>query len=270
MTQSLFGTELEASDGEPVSLSALEFDVLWEHLGLGEQPLILMVPSPGKTDEERAEYVQQAWSGMYGRGLGGPHNVNPDLERMVRLLERPEREVDARVVGGRAMIAAVGTDAVLAMYVGNTITLGPTSATSLAGTITALLPPAPAGPGRSVSMPTADFEAAAKEGGTDKHAFEQALYNRGVRGDDVAALLEMIKDVVATGNFGFAMRDHLGRRRRAERVVAYFDTEDGRYANVRKPGVDGSLWTTLSPADNRRLIGHVQSMIDETVAKVEG
>lgn len=266
----MFGTELEASDGEPIALSALEFDVLWEHLGLGEPPLILTVPSPGKTDEERAEYVQQAWSGLFGRGLGGPHSVHPELERLVRLLERPDREVDARVVGGRAMIATIAGEAVLATFAGNTITVRSTSAVSLSGTITGLLPPAPAGPGRSVSIPTADFEAAAKAGGTDKHAFEQALYDRGVRGDDVATLLEMIKDVIATGNFGFAMRDHLGRRRRAERVVAYFDTEDGRYANVRKPGVDGSLWTTLSPADTRRLTGHVQSMIDELVAQVEG
>jgi hypothetical protein len=270
LTQSLFGTELEESDGEPISLSALEFDVLWEHLGLGEQPLILLVPSPGKTDEERAEYVQQAWSSMYGRGLGGPNSVHPELERLIRLLERPDREVDARVIGGRAMIAVVADEAVLATYSGDTVTVRATSASSLAETITSLLPPAPAGPGRSVSLPTADFEAAAKAGGTDKHAFEQALYARGIRGDDVATLLEMIKDVTGSGNFGCAMRDHLGRRRRAERVVAYFDTEDGRYANVRKPGVDGSLWTTLSPADTRRLTGHVQSMLDELVAQVEG
>jgi hypothetical protein len=270
LTQSLFGTELEESDGEPISLSALEFDVLWEHLDLGEQPLILTVPSPGKTDEERAEFVQQAWSSMFGRGLGGPRSVHPELERLVRLLERPHREVDARVVGGRAMAAAVGEEAVLATYAGDTVTVRATSASSLASTMTGLLPVAPAGPGRSVSLPTADFEAAAKAGGADKVAFEQALYERGIRGDDVANLLEMIKDVTATGNFGCAMRDSLGKRRRAERVVAYFDTEDGRYANVRKPGVDGSLWTTLSPADTRRLTGHVQSMIDELAAQVEG
>lgn len=270
MTQSLFGTELEESDGEPISLSALEFDVVWEHLGLGEQPLILIVPSPGKTDEERAEFVQQAWSTMYGRGLGGPNSLHPELERLIRLLERPDREVDARLVGGRAMLATVGAEAVLATIAGNTVTVRSTSATSLAGAITGLLPPAPAGPGRSVSIPTTDFEAAAKQGGADRVAFEQALYGRGIRSDDVANLLEMIKDVTSSGNFGCAMRDHLGRRRRGERVVAFFDTEDGRYANVRKPGVDGSLWTTLSPADTRRLTGHVQSMLDELVAQVEG
>lgn len=270
MTQSLFGTELEESDGEPIALSALEFDVLWEHLGLGEQPLILTVPSPGKTDEERAEFVQQAWSGMYGRGLGGPTSVHPELERLVRLLERPDREVDARLLGIRAIAAVAGGEAVLATLVGDTVTVRATSAASLSSTMTGLLPQAPAGPGRSVSIPTADFEAAAKAGGNNKIAFERALYERGVRGDDIAVLLEMIKDVTASGNFGCAMRDTLGKRRRTERVVAFFDTEDGRYANVRKPGVDGSLWTTLSPADTRRLTGHVQAMIDELVAQVEG
>jgi len=142
--------ELEESGGEPISLSALEFDVLWEHLDLGEQPLILAVPSPGKTTEERAEYVHQAWSGMFGRGLGGPHNVHPELERLVRLLERPDREVDARLIGLRAMAATAGEEAVLAAIVGNTLTFRATSTSSLPGTMTALLPPVQAGPGRSV------------------------------------------------------------------------------------------------------------------------
>lgn len=269
MTQSLFGTELEEPGGAPIALSALEFDVLWEHLDLGELPLILVVPSPGKTDEERTEFVQQAWAGMYGRGLGGPNSVDPELQRLVRLLERPDREVDARVTGLRAIAAATGAEAVLATLAGDTVTLRSTSPSTLPGAVTALLPPAPAGPGRSVTVATADFEAAAEAGGANKAAFESALYERGVRGDDVATLLEMIKDVTATGNFGCAVRDHLGRRRRADRVVAFFDTEDGRYANVRKPGVDGTLWTTLSPADPRRLAGHVQAMVDELVAVVE-
>jgi hypothetical protein len=270
LTESLFGTELEEADGAPIVLSALEFDVLWEHLELGTPPLILTVPSPGKTDEERAEFVQQAWSGMFGRGLGGPNSIDAELERLVRLLVRPEREVDCRSTGVRALAAATAGEAVLATLSGETVTVRRTSAANLTSTIVALLPQAPAGPGRSVTVPTADFEAAAEAGGTDQHRFEEALYGRGIRGDDVATLMEMIKDVTATGNFGCAVRDRLDRRVRGSRVVSYFDTEDGRYAQVRKPGIDGTEWTTLSPADPRRLTAHVQAMVDELTATVTG
>ena len=42
---------------EPITISALEFDVLWEHLRLAEMPLVLRVPSPGRTYTERRELV---------------------------------------------------------------------------------------------------------------------------------------------------------------------------------------------------------------------
>ena len=75
----------------------------------------------------------------------------------------------------------------------------------------------------------------------------------------------MIKDVAAMGNFGAAARDKFGRRRRAERVVSFFDTEDGRYVQIRRPAPDGTLWTTISPADPRNLTHHVEELLDEIV-----
>ena len=52
----LFGLDVGMSDTrDPVIISTLEFDVLWEHLGLETMPLVLKVPSPGKTREERIE-----------------------------------------------------------------------------------------------------------------------------------------------------------------------------------------------------------------------
>ena len=43
----LFGLDVGMSDTrDPVIISTLEFDVLWEHLGLETMPLVLKVPSP--------------------------------------------------------------------------------------------------------------------------------------------------------------------------------------------------------------------------------
>jgi hypothetical protein len=58
-----------------------------------------------------------------------------------------------------------------------------------------------------------------------------------------------------------AQRDQ--RLVRAERVVAFHDTPRGRYVHLAKPSADGRVWSTVTPADNRRLIGCVQELMTE-------
>lgn len=256
-------------DSEPITLSALEFDVLWEHLRLGALPLVVKVPSPGKTDAERAELEERAWAGLEARGLGRPVDVRPDLEELLGLLAKPDREVDARAFVGRnvrVLAAATGTAAAVATLSEGTLTLQRASASGLAGATLATLPALGAGPGTSVTLPTRDFEEAANAAGGTRDGFAKALLDRGIR--DADGLADMIKDVRGMGNFGAAARDRLGRRRRAERVVSFFDTDDGRYVQIRRAGPDGTLWTTISPADLRKLVHHVTELLDEIVGEV--
>lgn len=250
-------------------LSALEFDVLWEHFRLGAMPLVVKVPSPGKTHEERAQFEARAWAQLEARGLGRPVEVNPDIEDLLGVLARPEREVDVRAFVGRnvrVLAAATGSSAAVAELSGDMVTLRRASESGLPSAALAVLPPAPAGLGRSVTLRTSDFEQAASSAGRNRDGFGQALAATGLRADDADALVEMIKDISHTGNFGAAARDRLGRRRRAERVVSFFDTEDGRYVQIRRPADDGTLWTTISPADMRKLTHHVGELLDEVVA----
>jgi hypothetical protein len=263
---------VNTAEPEPISISALEFDVLWEHLQLGAMPLVVKVPSPGKTYEERATLEQQAWSDLEGRGLGRPVAVNPEIEHLLRLLARPEREVDARAYVDRhlrLMVASAGDDAALAMLSDDQLTIQRTSAANLASVAVGLLPSRPAGPGQSVSLRSEDFEAAANGAGGTQTGFHSALLSRGVRTDDADALTRMISDVEGTGNFGAAARDRLGRRQRADRVVSFFDTEAGRYVQVRRSSDDGNLWTTISPADSRKLVQHVEQMLAEITRVTE-
>jgi hypothetical protein len=120
-----------------------------------------------------------------------------------------------------------------------------------------------------VSLRSEDFEAAANGAGGTQTGFYSALLNRGVRTDDAEALTKMISDVQGTGNFGAAARDRLGRRQRADRVVSFFDTEAGRYVQIRRTSADGNLWTTISPADSRKLVQHVEQMLAEITKAVE-
>jgi len=258
---------------EPITLSALEFDVLWEHLRLGNLPLVVKVPSPGKTFAERAQLEATAWADLEARGLGRPVEVNEDIAELLGVLAKPDREVDVRAFVGRhvrVLAAAVGDDAAVVELSGETVTLRRASATGLPSAALAALPGAAAGPGQSVTLRTSDFEEAAREAGGNRDAFGAALLAKGLRADDAAALAEMIKDVAHMGNLGAAARDKLGRRRRAERVVSFFDTEDGRYVQIRRPADDGTLWTTISPADVRKLTHHATELLAELTAEVAG
>jgi hypothetical protein len=50
---------------------------------------------------------------------------------------------------------------------------------------------------------------------------------------------------------------------RADRVVAFHDTPRGRYVHLAKPNADGRMWSTVTPADNRRLVTCVQELMAE-------
>ncbi|MEU6133234.1 ESX secretion-associated protein EspG [Saccharopolyspora sp. NPDC047091] len=255
----------------PVRLSALEFDVLAEHLGLDTLPLVLRVPSPGRTWSERAELADSAWRSMGAKQLGDRRRLDPALDRMLRLLAHPESEVDGRtwfdrsvrVLAASGVPDGSGADAVLVVKNEDALTLRPVSATGLVREATSVLPALGAGPGRSVTVRSADLDEAASATAGNAEALEGELVRRGVRGDDAEMLTSMVREAGARGQFGAAARDRLGRRVRAPRVVGFFDTPHGRYAQLRRDSPSGDSWSTVAPADGRRLIAHVDELLTE-------
>lgn len=248
---------------DPVDLSTLEFDVLWEHYhGEAQMPLVLRVPSPGRTDEERKRIVRGVWDGLAGRGLGSPVDAHPQVTHLLSLLRKPDREIDGRLWLGdevRLLTATTGDEAVLAVLSNGRLTLRPADATGLPRFALSVLPPVQAGPGQSITLPTADFEAAAKEA-RKQEELAVALRGRGVRAGDAQTLADMIGDIVNRGQYGSASRDRWGRRVRANRVISFFDTEAGRYLQVRREAPDTEPWTTISPANPRRLLQHLTEL----------
>ncbi|MDA3647825.1 ESX secretion-associated protein EspG [Saccharopolyspora indica] len=249
-----------------IGLSALELDVLVEHLGLETMPLVLKVPSPGRTHAERAQLVESAWRSLGTRGLGRPTAVDPELERVLRLLSHPDREVDGRLWlerSVRVLAASVGEEAVLVVKDGDELSLRSASASGLPREAISVLPQLPPGPGRSVSLRSGDLDAAAEEAGNNVEQLVAALQRRGVRADDAETLTGMVAGVAARGQFGAAARDRFGRRVRADRVVGFFDTAHGRYAQLRRESPSGDVWSTVAPADARRLTGHLEELLTE-------
>ncbi|QGK71347.1 ESX secretion-associated protein EspG [Allosaccharopolyspora coralli] len=257
----------------PVELSALELDVVWEHLALGTLPLVIKVPSPGRTHQERSELVETVWNGLSARGLGDRGGLDADLEAMLRVLAEPHREVDGRLWLGRgvrvlaasahaedANFGVPAPGAVLAVKDGDVITMRAIAAAGLAREATGVLPPLPAGSGGSVTLRGADLDAAAAESGDDPERLRSALRGRGVRPDDVETLARMTTEVRGQGQFGAARREPGARRVRAERVVGFFDTPHGRYLQMRRDSASGDPWSTVAPVDARTLISHVEAL----------
>jgi hypothetical protein len=262
----LFGLDVGMSDTrDPVIISTLEFDVLWEHLGLETMPLVLKVPSPGKTREERRTIEDQVWRQLGARGLGGPRALDPTLEDLLHVLNRPQQEIDARMWlnerSVRVLAAGKGQAGVLAVLDGGQLILRPAEADGLPREALTTLPAAPAGEGHSITLPSADLDAAATSASTPEE-LEEALRGR-VRADDAHTLAEMVRDATNRGQFGAAARDKWGKRVRPDRVVAFYDTPKGRYLQMRRAADGQPPWSTISPVDYRRLHHHLVELLAE-------
>ncbi|WP_306463217.1 ESX secretion-associated protein EspG [Solihabitans fulvus] len=260
----MFGLDLGGNDlREPVTISALEFDVLWEHLRLEVMPLVLKVPSPGKTHTERAALVNSVWADLGRRGLGRPVALDPMLEELLHLLNRPTQEVDGRLWLGRSvrvLAASRGGSGVLAVLDNDRLSLRPASGEGLPREALSVLPTAPAGSGYSVTLPSADLDAAAANVSKPED-LEKALRERGLRQDDAHAMAEMLRDAGNRGQFGAAARDKWGKRVRPDRVVGFFDTPNGRYVQMRRSTAGSEPWSTIAPVDSRRLTQHLTELL---------
>ncbi|MGH3436645.1 MAG: ESX secretion-associated protein EspG [Sciscionella sp.] len=264
----IFGADLGQQDvREPITISALEFDVLTEYLALGEMPVVLRVPSPGSTNTERNQLVSSAWASLQAKGYGRAVDLDPRLRHMLGVLARPDSEVDGRLwLDGeiRLLAALRGEHAVLATMRAGNLTLREAAPTGLPREALTVLPSRDAGQGVSITLPSARFEAAAAKG-TTPEAFEAALREFGLRAEDAKQLRAMIGDVTGQGQFGAAARDKWGARHRADHVVSFFETEGGRYMQIRRESTADEPWSTISPVDARRMNQHVTTMYQEAL-----
>lgn len=252
----------------PITLSELEFDVLWEHLRLSEMPLAIKVASPGKTHVERESVTKTVWDSLADRGLvGGAQGIDQDLVDLLGLLDRSDYELDARLWldgGVRALVAAKGHDAVLARLCDGQLTLDPVEISSLPRAALSLLPELAAGPGYSITVPSADLDDAAAEAETADE-LGWILRDHGVSPDEADELAAMVGNVRRRGQFGAAARDQFGRRHRPDRVVGFFDTPRGRYVQLRRAKSGAVAWSTIAPADDRRLGQHITDLLNDAV-----
>jgi hypothetical protein len=247
-------------------LTAVEFDVLWEWLGLGATPVVLRLSSPGRTHEERRRIVASGWEGLRRRGLADIDGADPEVVRLMHLLAGPTEQVELRMRLGRELrVLAAGRPgaAALAVRQDETVTLG--SATDPVAAALEALPPEAAGPGGSVTLPSADLESAtgrAARGPVHQRSVAEALLTGGVPECDATLLDGVLRAGTRRGQLSVLAADPWGVLHRHRKVLGLVDTPRGRYLMHREPADDGVEWTTLAPVDLSRLRRRARLLLD--------
>ncbi|GGP73159.1 ESX secretion-associated protein EspG [Saccharothrix coeruleofusca] len=237
-----------------ITLSLPEFDVLWEDLRAGAVPYPFGIAQHGLTLDERARIRADVHAGLERRGLvrrGGPE---PELANALRLLAEPEVRITVMGMPDaateellRALVAARGGDAVLAVQRGDVVRLEPLRDVSLAAAAVSVLPRQRPGPGRPVTVPASALGPRAPREG-----FARPV--RGSADDDVRALLAMLAGpITGTGHFSVTVE---GRPPAAP--VSWIDTPRGRYAGT------GREWLTVAPADHDGLARRISQALAPT------
>ncbi|WP_439659011.1 ESX secretion-associated protein EspG [Lentzea sp. HUAS TT2] len=245
-------------------LSTREFEVLWQTLRLGRMPYPLDVPSEGATEQDVKTLQDRTIAELRRRGIGD----DARLEDLLRLLGDHEVSVDAVAGVGRtirALAAANGPGAVLAVIDGEKVGLSEIRPTALAREIVRVLPEGVAGPGsalsvrletlqQAVALQEAEQEEDSEDpwGAADEELDDrEALLKAGLSAQDARQMDELAQNRVAGGQFGVTHGRH-----RADVVINWFDTHQGRYLMVRSDG-----WLSLSPTDNDRIATRIDAVL---------
>ena len=248
-------------------LTAVEFDVLWEWLGLGATPVVLRLSSPGRTHTERRRIVASGWDGLRQRGLADVDGADPEIVRMMHLLANPTEQVELRMRLGRELrVLGAGRPGAAALAVRQDETVILHSATDPVAAALGALPPEPAGPGGSVTLPSADLESAtgrAARGSVHPRGVAEVLVSRGVPECDATLVDGVLRAGTRRGQLSVLVADPWGVLHRHRKVLGLVDTPKGRYLIHREPADDGVEWTTLAPIDLTRLRHRVRALLEQ-------
>jgi hypothetical protein len=200
------------------------------------------------------------------KGFGEPGDIHHDLERCLRVLARPEWEVDGRLHlsadGPRTsvLVGSNGAKAAVGVLDADHLTVWPTSATGLARALVAQLPAHPPGTGVSTTLPAETLDRCAAQAGSDPDALQRALVAAGLGKDEARKIVEVTGHVVRFGHLGVAHTSRHGDRMRADHVVSFYDNPLGRYLFSRRPS-GGALWVTLSPGSPPTITRQIEELL---------
>lgn len=242
------------------------FDFLWEDAGVGELPYPLRIRSHGTDDIERRRLRQQVQTELAARGV--PIDA---VHEQLELLAKPTLSVDAlhipeyRKEPVGALAASDGSRAVLATQDSDGIRLRSIYPDGLASAVVELLPACRRGSETSLTLPlqhALQIRPATSDVTAPGETRPRRRGGRSERAEDPSqAYAQLIAQPrIRGGQLAANGRDELGGRQRSS-VLAWFDTESGRYLSLSATGADGREWVTVAPADPKTLRFRIGEMI---------
>ena len=249
-------------------LSAAQWDVLTEVLGLEGYPAPIQVRSTGRTRLEHARVRADVGVELSRLGLLRAGRMDADLEAAVHLLHWPTTWVDwvwlADAVAGqpvRVVAARGGTAGVCALQhpdqPGATL-LEVIPATGLAAAVVSRLPSHP--PDRSATVTVQSPSARPSPQPSGGVLVSASPVRSSADRDRAAAAAMLDKPRVRAGQIAANVRDPSGQVRRSD-VLRWCDNVDGRYHVTvdRRSGESTSM--TIGPGDPQRLRDGVQRLL---------
>jgi hypothetical protein len=246
-------------------LTPVEVDFLWESAGLGELPYPLRIRSHGATVDERAVLRRRTLEGLTARGLAdGRGRPEPHIEDCFGVLATAELSLDAvQLIAPDAepllaIAGVLGGQGLLAVQDTRGLHLQPCPADGLAGAIVSLLPGAPRGTEKSITLP---LDQLVGTHGVDFMQRRGPGDERASADEDRKALARLhAQPRLRGGQIAANARNRVGGRTRTP-VLSWFDTETGRYFTQATRGRDGRDWVTIAPADAATLRHRLGEML---------
>jgi ESX secretion-associated protein EspG len=247
-------------------LTPLELDFLWESFGAGELPYPLEIGSHGATLDERDFLRRQTMTGLARRGVADSRGrPEPHVENYFEVLAGSEVSLDSvHLVAAQArpllaVAAALAGQGVLAVQDERGCHLHPAPADGLAAAIVSLLPAAPRGGEKSITVPLEQLLTATGADFLQRRVPDGA--GRVSADEDRKALARLqAQPRLRGGQIGANARSQLGGRARTP-VLSWFDTDSGRYFTQASRGHDGRDWITIAPADAASLRHRLNEML---------
>ncbi|WP_433262703.1 ESX secretion-associated protein EspG [Actinosynnema sp. CS-041913] len=240
-----------------VVLSHVEFDLLWEDLGVGDPPYPLEVRSHGETIAEREDLGVDVFHALSSAGLADGDDIAPELEDLFGYLNGSTLSVDALVFRPqpwRVLAAVRGGRGVLAVLNDHEVALEPIR--DVVGAMAKVIGDAQPGPGEQLRLPRSVFSAAMEAYASAGYpALERALANGGVTGRATRAVTTLVE--AGRGAAGqLACSGPAGR----SPILSWTDTTAGRYAMAAED-VAGEPWVLVTPADGAWLTRKLAGML---------
>lgn len=238
-----------------------ELRVVADRVGVQSMPVVLSLRPRHGTGTALAAAVDHATGTLSERGLIRDGEVNPEFARVLRGLQRPDRELAMRLVtpDGIARIAVVhqGVQCISATQVGNEITVEAVEGeANLPAAVRVLLRRLPAAQTLEIDSVGAPMDIVSEALSGTHHA---APLSDRIRAFGADARTAMLLGSALASRLAFAEIVHYTMDRFEDRIsrgrgaVAVFYTKRGRIVAAPSASPAGQLWTTLKAGSDHTI-----------------